>query len=241
MMRVNRPFPAQQTRLLVFDLDGTLVDSRVDLSNSINAMLRHYERPELPCDVIASYIGDGAPMLVRRALGDPDDERFVSQALEFFLAYYREHKLDTTYVYEGVQEALAALAQSSNGAGDKRKLAVLSNKPVRPTEVICQALGLAEFFFRIYGGNSFHTKKPDPQGLKTLLGEAGARPEEAVIIGDSDIDVITGRNAGVWTCGVTYGLVPHTLETAPPDVLVDSPLEWVEAFQLTTEAPRHGE
>lgn len=227
MIHVNRPFSAEQIRLLVFDLDGTLVDSRVDLANSINAMLRRYDRRELPCDVIAGYIGDGAPMLVRRALGDPDDERFVGEALEYFLAYYREHKLDTTYVYDGVKEALTVIAQNRNG---KPKMAVLSNKPVRPTEVICQALGLGDFFFRIYGGNSFHTKKPDPLGLKTLLQEAGARPDEAVIIGDSDIDVITGRNAGVWTCGVTYGLVPHTLANAPPDVLVDSPSEWPQLF-----------
>ncbi|MGH9533143.1 MAG: HAD family hydrolase [Terriglobales bacterium] len=236
MIHLNRPVPAEKVRLLVFDLDGTLVDSRVDLANSINAMLHRYERPELPCEVIASYIGDGAPMLVRRALGDPDDERFVSQALEYFLAYYREHKLDTTYVYDGVKEALTAIAQDTNGAAGERKMAVLSNKPVRPTEVICQALGLAGFFFRIYGGNSFHTKKPDPLGLKALLKEAGARPEEAVIIGDSDIDVITGRNAGVWTCGVTYGLVPHTLANAPPDVLVDSPSEWVELLATSFNA-----
>ena len=236
MIRTNRPFSAEQIRLLVFDLDGTLVDSRVDLANSINAMLRRYDRSELPCDVIASYIGDGAPMLVRRALGDPDDQRFVSQALEYFLAYYREHKLDTTYVYDGVKEALAAIAQNTNGIHGERKMAVLSNKPVRPTEVICQALGLGGFFFRIYGGNSFHTKKPDPLGLKALLQEAGARPEEAVIIGDSDIDVITGRNAGVWTCGVTYGLVPHTLANAPPDVLVDSPSEWPQLFATALTA-----
>ncbi|MGH9576923.1 MAG: HAD family hydrolase, partial [Terriglobales bacterium] len=207
-----------------------------DLANSINAMLRRYERPVLPCEVIAGYIGDGAPMLVRRALGDPDDERFVSEALQFFLAYYREHKLDTTYVYEGVKEALNAIAQSSDGAGAERKMAVLSNKPVRPTEVIMQALGLGEFFFRIYGGDSFHTKKPDPLGLKTLLAEAGTRPEEAVIIGDSDIDVITGRNAGVWTCGVAYGLVPHTLQNAPPDVQVDSPMEWPQLFVTSFNA-----
>jgi phosphoglycolate phosphatase len=238
MIRVNRPVPGGQIRLLVFDLDGTLVDSRVDLANSINAMLRRYDRSELPCEVIASYIGDGAPMLVRRALGDPDDESFVSQALEFFLAYYREHKLDTTYVYDGVKEALTAIAQNTNGAGAERKLAVLSNKPVRPTEVIIQALGLGDFFFRVYGGNSFHTKKPDPLGLKTLLREAGAQPEEAVIIGDSDIDVITGRNAGVWTCGVTYGLVPHTLQNAPPDVLVDSPSEWPQLFATSLTAEK---
>ncbi len=236
MIRIQRAFDAGRIRLLVFDLDGTLVDSRVDLANSINAMLRQYDRPELPCDVIASYIGDGAPMLVRRALGDPEDERFVSEALQFFLAYYREHKLDTTYVYDGVKEALTAIAQNTNSTGGGLKMAVLSNKPVRPTEVICQALGLGEFFFRIYGGNSFHTKKPDPLGLITLLAEAGVQPGDAVIIGDSDIDVITGRNAGVWTCGVTYGLVPHTLANAPPDVLVNSPMDWPELFTTALTA-----
>ncbi len=230
-MKVNRPIPADRIRLLIFDLDGTLVDSRIDLANSINAMLRHYAKPELPCDVIAGYIGDGAPMLVRRALGDPDEEAYVTQALNFFLAHYREHKLDNTYVYPGVKDALQSLRAQRNGTGDGFRMAVLSNKPVRPSQQIVEALGLADFFFRVYGGNSFHTKKPDPLGIQTLLSESGARPDEAVIIGDSDIDVITGRNAGVWTVGVSYGFVPHTLEAAPPDVLVDSPAEWALVFR----------
>jgi phosphoglycolate phosphatase len=237
-VKVLRPIPASDLKLLIFDLDGTLVDSRVDLANSVNAMLRHYGKPELPCDVIAGYIGDGAPMLVRRALGDPDEERFVTEALNFFLAHYREHKLDNTCVYAGVQDALQSLRAQRNGAGDGFRMAVLSNKPVRPSEQILEALGLAGFFFRVYGGNSFHTKKPDPLGVQTLLAESGALPEEAVIIGDSDIDVITGRNAGVWTVGVSYGFVPHTLEVAPPDVLVDSPQQWADLFQLTTETQR---
>ena len=229
MIKTNRPIPAKQIKLLIFDLDGTLVDSRQDLSNSINAMLRHYGKTELPCDVIASYIGDGAPMLVRRALGDPDDEGLVPEAINFFLAYYREHKLDHTYVYEHVVETLTQLAASNNGSGP-RKLAVLSNKPVHPSRAICEALGLSKYFFQVYGGNSFHTKKPDPLGVETLLGEADAKPEEAVIIGDSDIDVITARNSGIYSVGVSYGLAPHTLEAAPPDVLVDSAKEWGEVF-----------
>ena len=230
-MRIIKPIPADRIRLLIFDLDGTLVDSRIDLSNSVNAMLRHYSKPELPCDVIAGYIGDGAPMLVRRALGDPDEEPYVAEALNFFLGHYREHKLDNTYVYAGVKDALQSLRARRNGPGAAFRMAVLSNKPVRPTEQILEALGLADFFFRVYGGNSFHTKKPDPLGIQTLLAESGAKPDEAVIIGDSDIDVITGRNAGVWTVGVAYGFVPHTLEAAPPDVLVNSPAEWADLFQ----------
>src|SRR5262245_60918173 len=116
MIRENRAIPTRNIRLLIFDLDGTLVDSRIDLANSVNAMLRHYRKPELASDVIASYIGNGAPMLVRRSLGDPDDESFVQEALLYFMAYYREHKLDTTYVYAGIKDMLDTIAGSGNGA-----------------------------------------------------------------------------------------------------------------------------
>ena len=223
MIRKNRPVPGHTAKLLIFDLDGTLIDSREDLANSINAMLRHFKKNELPHEVIASYIGDGAPMLVRRSLGDPDDENFVQDALLYFMAWYREHKLDTTYVYEGVTEALNAIQKSRDG--QPLKMAVLSNKPVGPSRAIVEALGLGPYFFQIYGGNSFHTKKPDPAGVQALLEEAGAFPEETIIVGDSDIDVLTARNAGIFSVGVTYGLAPHTLEDAPPDVLVDRPYE----------------
>jgi phosphoglycolate phosphatase len=228
MIQTNRIIPVDKIKLAVFDLDGTLVDSRLDLANSINAMLRHYGKAELPCDVIAGYIGDGAPMLVRRSLGDPDDEKFVEEALMYFLGWYRDHKLDNTYVYAGVKEALAAVRQGPNGT--PRKLAVLTNKPVRPSQAIVDALGLGGFFAQVYGGNSFHTKKPDPHGALALLDENGVRADEAVMIGDSEIDVLTARNAGMYSVGLTYGFAPHTLETVPPDVLVDTPAELAEVF-----------
>ena len=223
MIRKNRAIPAPDLKLLIFDLDGTLVDSRLDLANAVNAMLRHFKKPELPDEVIASYIGNGAPMLVRRSLGDPDDENYVQDALLYFMGYYREHKLDNTYVYDGIFPALDTIIASRNGS--PMKMAVLSNKPVVPSRGIVDALGLGKYFFQVYGGNSFHTKKPDPAGVAALLEEAGARPEETAIIGDSDVDVITARNAGIYSVGVTYGLAPHTLEDAPPDVLVDHPRE----------------
>ena len=219
MPRVNDPFDPHSIRLVIFDLDGTLIDSRLDLINSVNAMLRHVNHPELPGEVVASYVGDGAPMLVRRALGDPEDENFFRGALEYFLSYYREHKLDHTVVYEGIPEALQRI--QANGVA--RKLAVLSNKPVNPSRAILEALGLAPFFVQVYGGNSFATKKPDPLGVRTLLEETGTSPESAMIVGDSSVDVLTGRTAGIATCGVTYGFAPHTLCEVQPDVTVESP------------------
>ena len=228
MIKFNRQFDPHTIRLLIFDLDGTLIDSRLDLVHSINAMLRHFSRPELPDEVVASYVGDGAPMLVRRALGDPRDEGFLKEALEYFLAYYRVHKLDYTHAYDGVKEMLTAIHNSNGG---RRKMAVLSNKPVIPSRAILEALGLAEFFVHVYGGNSFSTKKPDPHGAQTILRETKTPPEETLMVGDSSIDVITGRNASLWTCGVTYGFAPHTLCEAPPDVVLDSPKDLAELLQ----------
>jgi phosphoglycolate phosphatase len=225
-------------RLVVFDLDGTLIDSREDLSNSVNAMLAHLGRPELPHAVIAGYIGDGASMLVRRALGDPegdvDDEELVNRGVQYFLDYYREHKLDFTYVYEGVFEGLDEIRADYPGIA----MAVLTNKPVRPSRDICEHFGLDRYFFQNYGGNSFHTKKPDPSGLLALIREAstldgGAEilPSETVMIGDSDVDVLTARNCGASSIGCAYGLAPERLAAAGPDGLSMTPAAWAATLR----------
>ncbi|MBV8114219.1 MAG: HAD-IA family hydrolase [Silvibacterium sp.] len=228
MLHVHNPIPAESIRLIAFDLDGTLIDSQKDLANSINEMLLQLHRQPLPEEIIATYVGDGVGMLVRRALGDPADEHLVERGLDLFLAYYREHKLDHTYVYPGVFDSLDALRTIADG--EPRKMAVLTNKPVNPARAICDALGLSPYFFQIYGGNSFGTKKPDPEGLNTLIAEAGVAPGETLMIGDSDNDILTARRAGTWSIGCRFGLSSHTLENIHSDCMVDSALEWAIAL-----------
>jgi len=231
-------------RLLIFDLDGTLIDSSLDLCNAVNAALLHVGKPTLPNALIAGYIGDGAAMLVRRALGDPgdldsgagDSSELFRRTFEFFLEYYRVHKLDNTRCYPGVLEALAAI----RARHPHIPMAVLTNKPVNPSREICAALGLAPFFYQNYGGNSFASKKPDPEGLLALIAEATAlhpeavplQPEEVVMIGDSDVDVLTARRCGARSLGCLFGLAPQALQAAVPDLTVEHASQWPAALGL---------
>jgi len=202
-------------KLLIFDLDGTLIDSKIDLVHSVNAARALMDLAPISADLVATYVGSGAPVLMRRALGPDPSEADVQRALRYFLDYYREHMLDNTYVYPGVREALDRL----HDAG--LQMAVLTNKPVRFSQALVQGLGLGSHFFRIYGGNSFEQKKPDPVGILTLLEESGAAKERTIMVGDSNVDVRTARNAQVMACGVTYGFQPETFEQDPPDLMVD--------------------
>jgi phosphoglycolate phosphatase len=243
MIQVFRPIPVERLKLLVFDLDGTLIDSAQDLCNSVNAALKEFDLGPLPDPAIAGFVGNGAPMLMRRSLAlagkvgdgnvsiDQVNEALFTKAYAYFLQYYREHKLDFTYAYAGVLDALKALHELHDApGGPARTMAVLTNKPVRPARGICEGLGLADYFLHIYGGDSFAVKKPDPFGLRSLMEETGASPEETVMIGDSQVDVQTARNAGAWSVGCTFGFGPQTLTKTPPDVLVDSAAEWTQAL-----------
>ena len=200
-------------QLLIFDLDGTLIDSKLDLALSVNAMLTQVGRGPLPHDLIGTYVGHGVAKLVRRALGEAASDSEVETCVTIFIEHYRKHMLDNTVAYPGVIEALDAL--------DGRGLAVLSNKPVVFSCEILAGLKMARYFAFIYGGNSFEQKKPDPMGVRKLMADLNATPQHTLIIGDSDTDVLTGRNAGVWTCGVTYGFGAPTLANVPPDLTLD--------------------
>lgn len=200
--------------LVIFDLDGTLIDSKRDLVNSVNATRTFAGMPTLDDDVVASYVGNGAPVLIRRAFPDVSDEEHA-QLLRYFLEYYRDHMLDATTLYPGVREALDQLHASDVA------MAVLTNKPVRFSVGLLEGLGIDMHFFRIYGGNSFEEKKPNPIGIRMLLEESGALRERTLMVGDSAVDVLTARNARVTACGVRWGFQPESFTTTPPDYLID--------------------
>src|SRR5580692_210142 len=198
---------------LIFDLDGTLIDSKRDLIHSVNAMLQELGHGELAEETISGYIGHGAPQLVARALGDECTERDRQRALQFFLSYYELHKMDSTCAYPGVRETLEKLTSMP--------MAVLTNKPVRISVRILDAMGLSKYFRAIYGGNSFETKKPDPLGARTILRELGVEPEKALLVGDSEVDVQTARNAGMLAAAVNYGFGMHNRGVHPADIYFD--------------------
>ena len=209
-------------RALIFDLDGTLIDSKLDLIHSVNAMLREMKRPQLASETISGYIGHGAPQLVARAMAGTATEEELKHALQFFLGYYEDHKMDNTCAYPGVAETLERLTQLP--------MAVLTNKPARISMRILKTLGLEEYFRAIYGGNSFESKKPDPFGAATILREFAVAPQESMIVGDSEVDVQTARNAGMLAAAVNYGFGVHDRAAHPADIYLEHFSDLVEIF-----------
>lgn len=224
--------------LAIFDLDGTLIDSKLDLAHSVNATREHLSMCPLPHELIFSYVGNGAPMLIRRSFPDASEQE-CAKALEFFIHYYHDHRLDYTTLYPGVEPTLRDL--HAGGV----TLAVLTNKPVRISKAIVEGLGVADLFFEVLGGNSFEKKKPDPIGILHLLDRTGAADARTLMVGDSSVDIQTAVNAGVASCGVTYGFRPETLQSPTPTYLIDGFTElrglvlW--SGSRTSSSPRPGE
>ncbi|MBV9505076.1 MAG: HAD-IA family hydrolase [Acidobacteriia bacterium] len=201
--------------LLIFDLDGTLIDSKLDLANSVNATRAQMGLGPLDLKVIATYVGSGAPVLIRKALGPDAADAAVAHGLAFFLDHYRAHALDATALFPGVDDSLRRL----HSAG--KRLSVLTNKPQGISrDMICR-LGLGSLFFRVYGGDSFAAKKPDSTGVLQLMAESDTPKHLTMMVGDTAVDVQTARNAGVRVCGVSYGFSPESLHDPEPDLIVD--------------------
>ncbi len=205
--------------LIIFDLDGTLIDSSKDLAISMNATREQFGMPALDPALINSYVGNGAAVLVRRAMGPDSSEDLIQAALAFFLKFYRAHALEHTQLYPGVREVIEKLSKRGN------KLAVLTNKPVRISVDILGALELQEYFLRVYGGDSFPAKKPDPAGVNALVHEAQLSRAQTLLVGDSGVDVQTARRAGVRSCGVAWGFQPEAFAVDAPDILIREPHE----------------
>jgi phosphoglycolate phosphatase len=215
--------------LIIFDLDGTLIDSSRDLATSVNATREHLDMSPLDPRLIHSYVGNGAAMLVRRALGPEVTDEMADRGLAYFLKYYRAHALQHTRCYDGVPELLRELADAGH------RLAILTNKPAKISIDIVAGLGLSRYFFRVYGGDSLFAKKPDPEGIRLLMEEACEPGGATLMVGDSAVDVQTARNAGVRCCGVSWGIQPESFELYPPDFLIQSPRELLMELEANAQ------
>jgi phosphoglycolate phosphatase len=211
--------------LIVFDLDGTIIDSRKDLADSTNDMLATYGAPPRSIDEIAGMIGDGAKKLVERALTASGLDPNEPEALDRYRAIYERRLLDTTRPYEGMVEVLAA-------ARPRSPLALLSNKPEAPTRRLLDAFGLSDYFSWVIGGDSGFERKPDPASLEYLMHQGQTTGETTMFVGDSVVDAETARRARVRLCLVDFGFgyLPPTFQLRPGEIHVSRAAEVTEAI-----------
>ncbi len=210
---------------VIFDLDGTLADTLADLADAVNAALQGGGYPARTAMQIRAWIGEGLPILCRRAMCDGDaavaeqlDADAVAQVVAAVTAHYRQHRLDKTRPYPGIPGLLDALT------GQRIQLAVLTNKPHEHTEPLVGALFGRYPWVAIEGSRPDGLRKPDPRTVWPILSQMRLRPPEVVMVGDSSIDVLTGRQAGLMTVGVTWGFRDRqNLTDAGVQYLIDRP------------------
>jgi phosphoglycolate phosphatase len=203
---------------LVFDLDGTLVDTKDDLAEAVNVSLRALGLPPEDPRTLWGYVGHGARVLLERALG-PERAELLEPGVAIFMPWYRAHLLDHSAVYPGLTAVIETLA------AEDVVFSVLTNKPEDMSRTIIDGLGLGAHVPRLVGGDTLTVRKPDPTGLLRLIDDAGVPAARTLMIGDSAIDVATGRNAGIATCGVLWGFSGPSVSESGADVLVASPGE----------------
>jgi phosphoglycolate phosphatase len=199
--------------LIVYDFDGTLVDTLDDIALSVNLTLQELGQPTLDNEAIKTCVGNGVAMLMTRALSGTD-LKDIDLAVRLFRKHYADHLLDNSGFYPNCLETIAFFSS--------RKQAICSNKPEDFVRKILAGLDCLSPFPSIIGGDSFKTRKPDPEGLNHLLARHRVSPDETVMVGDSHVDIETGKNAGVHTCAVTYGMGDRdAIKALKPDWTID--------------------
>jgi phosphoglycolate phosphatase len=222
------PFPSPRPcRLFLFDLDGTLIDSRADLACAINLALVRMNMQPVPERRVVEFVGDGVRKLVERTMretaGREPEDALIQKAIALFQEEYSNHLLDRTCLYPKVKKGLDRLSWAS--------LAVISNKPERFSRRILEGLGVGNRFCMILGEDSVQRRKPDPEALLKAMDYCRAAPSETAMVGDSAVDIAAGKAAGVVTCGVSGGFRPKGhLEAAGCDLIVGSLLELADYF-----------
>ena len=214
---------------LLFDLDGTLIDSKTDLANSINLMLVDLGRPALSEAAVGGFVGDGVRVLVRRCLTatepnqQPPDDELHSKGIALMHSHYANEMLKTTRLYPQAAETLAAL--------NKKRKAVVTSKEVRFTKIILEHFDIAKYFDAIVGGDTTPARKPDPGPVLEAMRQLSSSARETVMIGDSENDVIAGKRAGAYTCAVSYGFrSAEELRATEPDLLLERFDQLLEFF-----------
>jgi phosphoglycolate phosphatase len=203
--------------LLLFDIDGTLVDSRQDITTSVNLMLKDLGLEELGFDEVVSFIGSGLGSLITRSMG-PGNEPFFEKAVERFEYHYSRHITDTSTLYPGTKSVLEHFKD--------RKMYVITNRNKDLADMSLKHLKIRDYFLDVFGGDEKEQIKPSPYSINRVLDLTGLDKNKSIIIGDMDVDILAGKNAGIKTCAVTYGLgTREDLSKANPDYMIDSLLE----------------
>lgn len=214
-------------RLIIYDLDGTLINSRKDIVTSVNWTLKELDFKELPTEQISSFVGSGAANLMRQSLQkiSPEALQHLDRSIKLFRRYYGEHLLDQTQLYPSVRKVLEFF--------NDRLQSVITNKPQDFSVTILKGLGIDHFFFKVMGGDQGFPKKPHPATLLEILKAAQVKSEEAMLVGDSATDIETGRNAGVKVVAVTYGFgSPDEIQAAQPESILNDLEELIECRLL---------
>lgn len=211
-----------QIDLIIFDLDGTLIDSKEDIANSVNYMLSELGLNRLENETIYSYVGKGVPRLVERALSKENLDKF-DKALSLFKEHYSEHLLDITTLYPNVIDTL-------NHYKSKKK-ALVTNKDERYTFPILNELDISDYFEIILCGDSMNNKKPHPEPINSVIDKLKIDKKQSVIVGDGNADITAGKNAEIFTCGVTYGFGSREeLESANADIIIEDIIDLKDHF-----------